>query len=779
MKRIVLDTETTGLDLFHGARPYLVTTAEGEFNMWWEWNVDPLTRRPQVPEKDLRAIQVTLDEADELVLQNAKFDYLGLALTFEDAEINWPTTVGRIGDDEGMRIDRSTKWGNPFRIGLDGTRAQVVQKYESWLQDQPELMAALPELRGCRLLCHCSPRLCHGDVLAELAGPQTELRWDWGKVRDTLLAGHLLASNHPHDLTTMVLVYLGVNIDPLDRKLEHAVKEAAKIAKGSAGWQLAKAGRLDMPSVKGKAWKLDAWLPRAVARQNRYAREHPWWKVCSEYANGDSASTLALYGRQEELLEERGLTRLYRERLKILPTVCGMQTRGVTLNRERLGELEQRYGEDVEETEQRCKTLAGDEDLKLPKSGANNALKRVLFDTLGLHSNKRTKSSKTHPRGQLSVDASVLEHWLATLPRRGRGRLFVQSLTTHRKRQTALSYLKSYRKFWLPLEARDSETGCGYDDGVWWVLHSSLNPTGTATLRWSNQNPNLQQVSKQEETNLRYCFGPAPGREWWSMDAKNLELRIPAYEADEREMIDLFERPNDPPYFGSYHLLVFDTLHPQRFAEYGADCKKQFAATWYQWTKNGNFAVQYGAVEQSGTADRAYHVPGAQHKIQDRFKKIAGLNWHYIRLAERQGYVETMPDKTVDPKRGYPLLCTRSRWGGILPTVPFNYHVQGTACWWMTKAMIRVQAYLDTLPDHHMIMQVHDELVFDFPKRTIRGVRTTTDDDGIDPERDFLKNLPKIRKIQRLMEQGGEDISVPTPVSVEYHPETWSEGITV
>lgn len=66
-------------------------------------------------------------------------------------------------------IGRPSKWGNPFVIGRDGTREEVVAKYREWIKDQPELLAALPELRGKVLACHCKPLACHGDVLAELA----------------------------------------------------------------------------------------------------------------------------------------------------------------------------------------------------------------------------------------------------------------------------------------------------------------------------------------------------------------------------------------------------------------------------------------------------------------------------------------------------------------------------------------------------------------------------------------------------------------------------------
>jgi len=67
-------------------------------------------------------------------------------------------------------IGRPTKWGNPFVIGKDGDREEVVRKYREWIQTQPALIRmAQRELRGRDLLCFCSPEACHGDVLLEIA----------------------------------------------------------------------------------------------------------------------------------------------------------------------------------------------------------------------------------------------------------------------------------------------------------------------------------------------------------------------------------------------------------------------------------------------------------------------------------------------------------------------------------------------------------------------------------------------------------------------------------
>jgi len=64
---------------------------------------------------------------------------------------------------------RPSPFGNPFLIGLDGTREEVIAKYEAWIQTQPDLLGRLPELKGKILGCWCAPKACHCDVLARLA----------------------------------------------------------------------------------------------------------------------------------------------------------------------------------------------------------------------------------------------------------------------------------------------------------------------------------------------------------------------------------------------------------------------------------------------------------------------------------------------------------------------------------------------------------------------------------------------------------------------------------
>lgn len=665
--RIALDTEDTGLDLFHGARPFFVTAyEEGGVQHWWEWSVDPLTREVLCNPNDLLDIQDMVNDAERIIGQNFKFDAAAL---------------GMLG-----------------------------------------------------------------------------VKTDWSKVDDTLIAGHLLASNKPHNLTDMAVQYLGVDIEPFEKRLEAVVKEARTIAKRDyPDWRIAKKAAPGMPSAKEKTWKFDTWLPLAIAEAEGFDDDHPFRSVLRDYANADSATTLALWHAQEALLTRQSLTAIYRERMRAVPAIAAVEQAGVTIHKGRAAGLKKQYLETSAKLHSECVALADGDIEKLPVNGVSNALREVVFGKFALPVKRRTK------KGNASLDNTAIEGWLLELPEDSVPHRFLSRLVDYRKRATGLGFIEAYRRFWVPVST------------AWARLHPSLNPTATDTLRFSSSNPNGQQISKrliQEETskhNARWMFGPAPGREWWALDYENIELRIPAYEAEEKELIVLFERSSEPPYYGSEHLLNFSAVYPDIWSEelkavgvekVGPHVKEKYADTWYRRCKNGDFAVGYGAVERAdgwGTADKSFGRKGSHARLKSRFARKEALNQKWIAYAEKHGYVETLPDKTVDPKRGYPICCTRSEHGRILPTVPLNYHVQSTAMWCTMKSMIRCHEYLQTLPSHFMALQVHDEIVFDFPAGG-------------------AANLPKVERLKWLMEQSGDDINVPLKVAISYHPDNWQEA---
>lgn len=81
--------------------------------------------------------------------------------------------------DDSVYIGRGSKWGNKFKIGIDGSRSEVIDKYEEWLKVQDDLLNSLSELEGKPLVCFCKPRACHGDILIKVLNMTPEQRKSW------------------------------------------------------------------------------------------------------------------------------------------------------------------------------------------------------------------------------------------------------------------------------------------------------------------------------------------------------------------------------------------------------------------------------------------------------------------------------------------------------------------------------------------------------------------------------------------------------------------------
>ncbi len=103
--------------------------------------------------------------------------------------------------------------------------------------------------------------------------------------------------------------------------------------------------------------------------------------------------------------------------------------------------------------------------------------------------------------------------------------------------------------------------------------------------------------------------------------------------------------------------------------------------------------------------------------------------------------------------------------------------------WWTARAMVRTAAKLGEWQvdgfDGFMTMQVHDEIVFDFPKRGNPVADAEKKKAGAKGTLFRTSNLWRIQALAKLMEQGGVDIGVPTPCSMEYHADNWSTGVAL
>ncbi len=716
---ISLDTESTGLDLAHGAKPFLVTTCDMDgVTRFWEWDVDPLTRQPQIVEEDLWEITELLDAAELIYLHNSKFDVRGLA------------TIG--------------------------------------------------------------------------------VEVPWSKVRDTLIASHLLSTNTSHKLEDLTEQYLGIPIKKYEKIIKEATQSCRVLVKREfKNWGIAEEGKPGMPSVKGsskrdedKPWKNDMWLPRALLKVRE--RESSWLTACSDYANADSAHTLLLGIELEQRLRENKLWKIYEHRLHLPRVDCGMETFGVTARGDYTDATVQQYEEHVAEAEYELASIAAGygHNLELAAGASLNDNMRDFFygavwqecsscdykkrikhwadgEANGAICPKCMKGNRrqvgaarkltTRRRDNLmlpvistakvaaSLDASTMQDYLATTEDNAHD--FIQLLIDKRQYDTSLGYMAQYRRHWIPVQGHPG----------FYRIHTHINPCGTDHLRQSSNSPNMQNVSSSsKELSNRGCFGPAPGREWWDLDFRSIERRIPPYECGEPKMIAVFEKPDEPPYWGSLYYLTASVLYPDEFWKRSQDRDrfKKEQPRLYKQAKFFDLAKQYGAGRKKG--DLLSKVKNSYDLVDNEFPLLSTLQAKYLRDAETIGYVETLPDRTVDPDRGYPILASRTDDGRVLSTTPFNYHVSGTACWVKNTALIRCEDQLMAWRaegfDAWMALEVHDSILFDFP----RGAT-------------MEENLPRARILQGLMEQSGENLipRIPSPVSVEYHSESWAKGVAV
>ena len=721
---IALDSETTGLDLVHGAKPFLITWCEVDQNPCYvEWDVDPLTRQPLPDPDELACVTELIDAAELIYFHNAKFDARALAT-----------------------------------IGIE-----------------------LP----------------------------------WSKVRDTLTASHLLASNHPHDLTWCCVEYLGKDIEPLELNVKRVTQECRTIVKRDfPSWRIADDGLPEMPSVsisskrdEDKPWKNDMWLGRALANElgeGAALYDPDWLDACSKYACGDSEHTLYLGLELERLLQERGLWKIYEHRIQLMRADCEMESYGLTARGDYTAATIDEYERYIAEARTTLVAIAKEfnHDLQLAEGAALNDNMRDFFYGAVHQSCPRCKyfkrikhwnneqpnetvcpkcaakkrkptqvplvtwrqnnlrlpviiSPKTH---NATLDKDTMQEYIQTLDE-GPALDFVEILADERMYETALGYMHQYRRYWVPVKEMP-----GY-----YRIHCSINPCGTDHLRQSSNSPNMQNVSgESKELSNRACFGPLPSREWWRMDYRSIERRIPPYECGEPKMVEVFDRPDDPPYWGNLYYLTASVLYPDEFwpcSQYPPDHPEGFKKKHprlYKQAKFFDLAKQYGAGRAKG--DLLSRVHNSYDMVDNEFPLLAKLQAKYLRDAERIGYVETLPSRAIDPTRGYPILASRTEDGRVLSTTPFNYHTSGTACECKNVALIRCAEQCRVWRadgfDAFVALEVHDELLFDFPR-------------GTTPQ----ENLPRALVLKGLMEQSGEDLipRIPTPVSVSYHLESWAK----
>lgn len=558
------------------------------------------------------------------------------------------------------------------------------------------------------------------DVLAlERVGLDIPELVGWECIHDTHIAHHVVASEGPHGLKDLAILYLGVSVRD-EKRLEEAVEEARRYAT-KVNNRLVKRDHKPLYAIADKkghphypaqkrapdsGWKvMDYWLPRAICIQEQRPESDPWYDILSIYADRDAERTWDLWQMFAEEIVDIEALHHYGVRRDLLEITYSMESRGVTVSEKTVNLTKQKLAKKLK-TSDRWLTKEGLENPNSPQ--------QVLswFSSRGCHLENTKKETLEDIRDQDEDHSEAAIHML-----------------NWRALGKAVQYVDSYQDF---------AHMCGLPG--YWSIHPTFNICGTKETRFSSKNPNAQNISKQETANLRSLFSPLPGRSWIAIDYENVEMRIFAAATGEPEVVAVYERGD------SFHSLVCQLLYPDLWSECerkGLKFKEVYKATLYQWVKNGNFSLIYGAGKKR--ADKTYHYPGAYDKIRRKFKHIDSFMRSKNAEARRNGFIVTEGGYRLEVPEGAPHKAV-------------NYYVQGTAGWLMCLAMVNCYQYLQTQADSFMVMQVHDEIVFDVPSKRAKSMA---------------------RKLSDLMEAPGASLGLVTPVEATLINDNWAKGVAL
>jgi DNA polymerase-1 len=409
----------------------------------------------------------------------------------------------------------------------------------------------------------------------------------------------------------------------------------------------------------------------------------------AEYAAEDADVTWQLRSALEPLLHERGQQRVFSQiEAPLIPVLAGMEGEGIRLDSVALGEFATQLAKEMDVTEKSIYQLAGTTfNLNSPRQ-----LGQVLFDLLKIGGGK--KKTRT---GQYSTD----EQTLATL---APDHEIVQRLLEYR----AASKLKSTYADALPTAIRQ-ETG---------RVHTTFNQVMTATGRLSSQDPNLQNIpirtARGQE--VRKAFVPrGPGYLLLSADYSQIELRIIAALGKEAGLLEAFRSGAD-----------VHTATAARVYGLSADL---VTPEMRRKAKMVNYGIAYG-ISAFGLSQRL-GIPRkeAAEIINLYFKQFPGLRRYMdetIQFARKHGYVET-----VTGRRRYirDISSSNNTVRGGAERNAINAPIQGTAADMIKIAMIAIDRELESRSLRtRMLLQVHDELVFDLFAAEEKEVRALVED---------------------------------------------------
>ena len=392
-----------------------------------------------------------------------------------------------------------------------------------------------------------------------------------------------------------------------------------------------------------------------------------------EYACEDADLTFLLYQKLSTLLKkDKKLLKIYTEiEIKLMLIIADMEYIGVSLNNKELSKQSQNLAKRIDKIEKNIYKISGREfNISSPKQ-----IQEIFYDELKLPILKKT------PKGQPSTNEDVMS----------------QLAEDHELPNLVLSYrnlLKLKNTYTDKLGDQVSDISNR--------LHTSYNQTITITGRLSSSSPNLQNIPIRTDDGkkIRSAFIPREGYKLFSADYSQIELRIMAHLAKDPAMIESF--------------LTGEDIHSST-ARKVFNIKDEPSSDQRRAAKAINFGLIYG-ISAYGLAKQLkidnVEAKGIIDTYFAKYKRVKEFMEELKELASKQEYVETMHGRKVFlPNISHSNFQVRS----AAERTAINAPIQGTAADIIKIAMINIKEWLirENIHNVFMIMQVHDELVFE------------------------------------------------------------------
>jgi DNA polymerase I len=398
----------------------------------------------------------------------------------------------------------------------------------------------------------------------------------------------------------------------------------------------------------------------------------------TRYAAEDADVTWRLHRLLRPRLAEEGGTRIY-ERVDrpLIPVVAEMERNGIKVDRDQLAHLSSEFAREIERVECEVFGICGQEFT----IGSPKQLGEILFDKLGYKGGRKGKS------GQYSTDQAILEG----LAQQG-AEVATKVLEWRQLSKLRSTYTEALQAAINPATGR---------------VHTSYSLVGAQTGRLSSTEPNLQNIPIRTEIGrqIRDCFVAEPGNVLLAADYSQIELRLAAHMADVPALKEAFARGED----------IHARTAQEMFGTVDRDTRGR--------AKTINFAILYG-ISRWGLAGRLGTTPDEAQAMIDRyFERFPGIQRYIVHTLEQvreRGYSETLFGR----KTWFPRINSRQqaeRQGSERAAI--NAPIQGTSADIIKRAMARMGPALTDagLPRVRMLLQVHDELVFELPEGDVEA----------------------------------------------------------